>query len=109
MVAPSATSQYSNYGVGLLGEALAIHKATTYPELLTERVLVPFGLRSASFKVVGGEKRKRLTDGYMSGELTPHWSLPSLAGAGGLRVPTRLWPRRQQGHSKKKTAVKQRH
>ena len=85
-VAPSATSQYSNYGVGLLGEALAIHQGTTYPELLAERVLVPFGLESASFKVAGAEKPERLTDGYMSGELTPHWSLPSLAGAGGLRM-----------------------
>jgi CubicO group peptidase (beta-lactamase class C family) len=85
-IAPSATSDYSNYGVGLLGEVLAIHQATTYPELLAERVLIPFDLKSASFKVLGEEKAERLIDGYMSGELTPHWRLPSLAGAGGLRM-----------------------
>ncbi|MEM8712071.1 MAG: serine hydrolase domain-containing protein [Planctomycetota bacterium] len=81
-VAPSSTSDYSNYGVGLLGEALAIHSGMGYAELLRQRVLDPLGLSSASV----GEPSDELIQGFMGKKPTPPWTLPSLAGAGGLRL-----------------------
>ncbi len=42
--APGATYEYSNLGVGLLGDLLAARAGTTYAQVLTQRVLTPLGL-----------------------------------------------------------------
>ena len=73
--------EYSNFGMGLLGELLAIRAETTYPRLLRQRVLTPLGMTSAGFASDGVE----VVQGYQGRQETPAWELAAVAGAGGLR------------------------
>lgn len=42
---------YSNFGVSVLGDALAADQRTSYPELLTKRVLAPLGMADTTLAV----------------------------------------------------------
>ncbi|WP_219910685.1 serine hydrolase domain-containing protein [Saccharothrix carnea] len=70
---------YSNFGVALLGRALAGAAGLSYGQLLAERVLGPLGLHdtdlSASAQVTG----------HLRGRPRPRWEIPGLPAAGGLR------------------------
>lgn len=77
---PGAMFEYSNLGVGLLGQALAARAGKPYEELLAERILRPLGMEQTDFTDTGlaipiSEK----------GAAVKPWRLASLAGAGGLR------------------------
>jgi D-alanyl-D-alanine-carboxypeptidase/D-alanyl-D-alanine-endopeptidase len=78
---PGRRFRYSNYGVGLLGYALAVRAGTTYDELVRSRICAPLGLAdtpaSLGRRVAQGHDRR--------GRPVPHWHLAALAGAGGLR------------------------
>ena len=80
-----AEYEYSNLGVGLLGNALARRRGTTYEALVTERVLAP--LRMSDTRVtLSPDMRSRLAQGHgAEGEPAANWDLPALAGAGALR------------------------
>lgn len=80
-----ATYEYSNLGVGLLGRALAYRAGGDYETVLRQRVLTPLGLSSTAITLTPA-LAQRFSPGH-AGDLaqTPHWDLPSLAGAGGLR------------------------
>ncbi|MEV8438554.1 serine hydrolase domain-containing protein [Actinosynnema sp. NPDC051121] len=75
--------RYSNFGVALLGEALAGAAGRPYPELLAERVLRPLGLDdtdcTASAQVTG----------HLRGRPRPPWEIPGLPAAGALRSSAR--------------------
>lgn len=80
-----ATYEYSNLGVGLLGWALAQRAGGDYETLLRQRVLAPLGLSSTAIKL-SPSLAARLSPGHTADlAITPHWDLPTLAGAGGLR------------------------
>ncbi len=85
-VTPTASASYSNYGVGLLGEVLAVHQGTTYRELIESRLFSPMGLRSASIRVDEVCAPVEPVQGFMLGKRASHWTMPSLAGAGGVRL-----------------------
>jgi D-alanyl-D-alanine-carboxypeptidase/D-alanyl-D-alanine-endopeptidase len=79
---PGRRVAYSNYGVGLLGHALARRAGMAYDELVRERIAVPLGLRDTGAEVDGG----RLARGHSRlGRPKPHWHFDALAGAGALR------------------------
>ncbi|MEM9021460.1 MAG: serine hydrolase domain-containing protein [Planctomycetota bacterium] len=82
---PGSKASYSNLGVGLLGYVLGEREGKTYEALLTERVLIPLGMR---------DTRVTLRDddlAYMAGPHNPDaepahpWTIYTLAGAGGVR------------------------
>lgn len=85
---PGGTPRYSNYGAGVLGEALARLTSVPYDRLVNDRIAAPLGLqdtrvdpdRSGSSTAVGHTRR---------GRPTPDWHLPALAGAGALRSSVR--------------------
>ncbi len=80
-----ATYEYSNLGVGLLGRALARRAGGDYETVLRQRVLKPLGLSSTAITLTPA-LAQRFSTGYSADlAVTPHWDLPSLAGAGGLR------------------------
>jgi D-alanyl-D-alanine-carboxypeptidase/D-alanyl-D-alanine-endopeptidase len=80
--APGRRVAYSNYGVGLLGHALARRAGMSYDELVRERIAAPLGLRDTGTALDGG----RLAQGHSRlGRATPHWHFDALAGAGALR------------------------
>jgi CubicO group peptidase (beta-lactamase class C family) len=77
--------QYSNLGMGLLGQALANRAETNYAELLKRLVLEPLGLRETTM-VLTPDQQRRFISGYTV-DLRPAraWELDSLAGAGAIR------------------------
>jgi CubicO group peptidase (beta-lactamase class C family) len=80
-----ATYEYSNLGVGLLGRALAYRAGGDYETVLRQRVLNPLGLSSTAI-LLTPSLSERFSPGHAADlSQTPHWDLPTLAGAGGLR------------------------
>jgi CubicO group peptidase (beta-lactamase class C family) len=86
-VAKPADTQfnYSNLGLGLLGQALSNRAATTYPELLKALVTGPLGLNDTVVKL-SPEQEKRFAQGHGPGHRPAKpWNLDALAGAGAIR------------------------
>jgi D-alanyl-D-alanine-carboxypeptidase/D-alanyl-D-alanine-endopeptidase len=80
-----AKFNYSNLGVGLLGQALANRAATTYPDLLKTLVAEPLKLNDTVVKL-SPEQEKRFAQGHGPGHQPAHpWTLDALAGAGAVR------------------------
>ena len=78
--------EYSNFGAGLLGHALALRtRSTDYEALVRARVLAPLGMTSTAI-TLSPEMKARLAAGH-GPTLQPvaNWDLPALAGAGALR------------------------
>jgi CubicO group peptidase (beta-lactamase class C family) len=80
-----AEFEYSNLGVGLLGEALAEGMAMPYEQLLTQRLLAPLAMSDTRI-TLGESQKRRLAQGHSeTGAPAQNWDLPALAGAGALR------------------------
>ena len=77
--------EYSNLGVGLLGEALARRAGMSYEALLKTRILDPLGMTSSGITLTPDELHRFAIghDGYL--RPTAHWDLAAMAGAGALR------------------------
>jgi len=77
--------EYSNLGVGLLGEALARREGMSYEALLKTHILDPLCMTSSGITLTPEEKKRFAIghDAYM--RRTAHWDLAALAGAGALR------------------------
>ena len=83
---PGTRVSYSNYGVGLLGLALARKAgAPTFAVALQHRVLAPLGLRDTSQSVPAGQAGRHAIGHDDDGKVVPFWSFDALAGAGALR------------------------
>ncbi len=80
---PGAMFEYSNLGVGLLGHALALKAGKPYEQLLTERILLPLGMKDSDFS-----DRNLAVPHGPDGKATKAWKLSALAAAGGLRSTT---------------------
>jgi CubicO group peptidase (beta-lactamase class C family) len=77
--------EYSNVGVGLLGNALARRAKKPYEDLVRERILAPLGMKDTRITLTP-ELRARVAQGHDSeGKPVPLWDLNSLQGAGALR------------------------
>jgi CubicO group peptidase (beta-lactamase class C family) len=82
---PDATFNYSNLGLGLLGQALANRAATTYPDLLKTLVTEPLKLTDTVVKL-SPEQEKRFAPGHNTLHQPGHaWNWDALAGAGAVR------------------------
>ena len=76
--------RYSNYGAGVLGNALEVATGHAFGDLVAERVTGPLGMSATGMStdagpgpVAWGHTRR--------GRPTPDWDLAALAGAGALR------------------------
>lgn len=77
--------EYSNLGVGLLGNALARRAKKPYEDLVRERILAPLGMKDTRITLTP-EFRARLAQGHdAQGKPVPLWDLNALQGAGALR------------------------
>jgi D-alanyl-D-alanine-carboxypeptidase/D-alanyl-D-alanine-endopeptidase len=96
---PGLKKEYSNFGVGLLGQLLVERAdADSYEELLRERVLAPLGMSDTSIEL-RSDQEKRFAWGHdKDNRRTPPWNIVSLAGAGGLRSTARDMSRFMQAH-----------
>ncbi|MFD0204746.1 MULTISPECIES: serine hydrolase domain-containing protein [Saccharothrix] len=76
---PPGRYRYSNFGVALLGEALARAAGRPYAELLAERVLRPLNLTDTDCFT------SPQVTGYLRGRPRPPWEIPGMPAAGALR------------------------
>jgi CubicO group peptidase (beta-lactamase class C family) len=82
---PGAEFDYSNFGMGLLGHALARASNTTLQALMEERVLGPLGMDMTGF-ALEGELAEWVASGHRDQKVAPIWlGTEASEGAGGLR------------------------
>jgi CubicO group peptidase (beta-lactamase class C family) len=82
---PNAQFEYSNVGMGLLGEALANKAGEKYIDLLKQDVLEPLHMNH-TFILLPPEEQKNFLPGHdVSGNPVHAWDLDSMAPAGGIR------------------------
>lgn len=77
---------YSNFGMALLGQALAAAAGTTYQDLVTVRVLAPLGMTNSYLPITKDGLRPDAPTGFTkSGRHSDAWTLQATAPAGGIR------------------------
>lgn len=80
-----AEFEYSNLGVGLLGQALSRRAGKSYEALVTERILAPLHMDHSGITLTPW-MQEHLAKGHdASGAVTSNWDIPAFAGAGALR------------------------
>lgn len=80
---------YSNFGVSVLGEALAAAWGTSYTEALTAHVLTPLGMKATSVGLAGLPAPENLAPANAQGASARNWTWQACAPAGGLRSSAR--------------------
>jgi hypothetical protein len=76
---------YSNLGVGLLGQALAVRAGRSYADQLRQEITDPLRMSNTVVKL-SAEQQRRFMQGYNEKHRPVHaWDLDALAGAGGIR------------------------
>ncbi len=76
---------YSNLGVGLLGQALAVRSGLAYSDLLLSEITGPLGLKDTVI-TLSPEQQSRFIPGHDSQHNPAHaWDINGLTGAGGIR------------------------
>jgi CubicO group peptidase (beta-lactamase class C family) len=76
-------AEYSNFGFGVLGEALAAHYRTSWEQLVRLRITAPLGMRETIGHV--GGKAGKLAVAYGDDKRVKPWlAWGAFAGAGGL-------------------------
>ena len=83
---PGASFEYSNLGMGLLGNLLANRAGQTYEDLVRTRILDPLGMTSSGITLTPSMQAHLAKGHDAAGQPTANWDLPSLAGAGALRA-----------------------
>jgi len=82
---PGQSFEYSNLGVGLLGDALAARAGVTYSVLLQKRVLAPLGMTDTAI-ALSADQRARFAVGHDGdGQAVKPWTFQALAPAGAIR------------------------
>ena len=91
---PGTRSEYSNYGVGILGHALARNAQTSYEDLVISRICTPLGMGDTGI-ALSDDQIARFAQGHKSGKTiakrkinrkVSSWELPeAIAGAGAIR------------------------
>ncbi|HEY1867487.1 MAG TPA: serine hydrolase, partial [Candidatus Cybelea sp.] len=82
---PGAEYEYSNYGVGLLGQLIARSAKLTYPQLLARDVLAPLGMNDTVVMMTNATLPERLASGHnLAGSVIPAWRMDAIAPAGGI-------------------------
>ncbi len=80
---PGASYEYSNYGVGLLGQLLANRAGVAYPQLLRQAVLGPLNMRATTFAVTGVPDPPSLAVGHdVTGAQAATWHAQAIVPAG---------------------------
>ncbi len=82
---PKFHHAYSNLGMGLLGEAMAIMEEKPFVELLAQKVTSPMALKDTTDHLDGGQQSRFANPKTIRGNSIPPWTFQSLAAAGCLR------------------------
>jgi serine-type D-Ala-D-Ala carboxypeptidase/endopeptidase len=82
---PPCASLYSNFGIAVLAELLAVREGRTWEELVQTRIAAPLGMRDTYVSSTSRERSLRLASGYVRDVPSRHLEMDAFAGAGGLR------------------------
>lgn len=84
--APGRRFEYSNLGMGLLGQALAYRAGEAdYAALVQHRIVGPLGLHSTAISLPSALQPHMAVAHDRTLEPVQNWDLPTIAGAGALR------------------------
>jgi CubicO group peptidase (beta-lactamase class C family) len=82
---PGSKYEYSNLGIGLLGQALANQAHTSYAALVRRKIFAPLGMNESTV-ATAAEHDAALAVGHdAGGKVTHAWEFEALAGAGAVR------------------------
>ena len=85
---PGTRHEYSNLGMGLLGQLLERASGAPYAELLRTRIAEPLALADTCI-AIPADRRARLAPGHdPDGEPAANWDIRTLEGAGAIRSTT---------------------
>lgn len=76
---------YSNFGMAILGEAIATASGGNYADILNTIILHPLGMSSTGIGAPGGSKSSDLAPDHMGGVRKENWTLRAFAPAGAVR------------------------
>ena len=80
---PGAAYEYSNFGIGLLGQLLANRAGTTYPALVHANVLRPLGMNETAFLTTGTADPAQLAVGHdLNADPVATWHAQAIVPAG---------------------------
>jgi serine-type D-Ala-D-Ala carboxypeptidase/endopeptidase len=83
---PGDAFEYSNIGMALLGQVLALRAgAPTYEALVTERILRPLGMTRTAVVFTPWMKDRLVRGHNRAGDPVVNWDMIETAGMGGLR------------------------
>ncbi len=82
---PGSQYEYSNLGIGLLGDALALREHRSYIALLRQRVLGPLGMSDTAAGLDADQQRRFAVGHTVDGDVAPPWTFDAIAPAGALR------------------------
>jgi CubicO group peptidase (beta-lactamase class C family) len=80
---------YSNVGVGLLGEAMAMREGKPFVDLLAEKVIAPLGLTDTTDGLTDAQHTRFAQPRDTAGRPVNPWTFEALAAAGCLRSTAR--------------------
>lgn len=81
--------EYSNFGMGLLGNILCKVTGSKYDELLKKYITSPLKMNETAV-MLDSEQNGRFLNGHAStGKRVPHWDLSVYEGAGGIKSSVR--------------------
>jgi len=81
---PGQSYEYSNLGIGLLGDALAYRAHESYARLLQLRVLGPLGMNETTIARSHSDLLRLAVGHDADGDVVPPWTSDALAPAGAL-------------------------
>lgn len=81
---PPGRTEYSNYGMGLLGHVLEDTAGASLERLMTARILAPLSMGSTFMTPGTGSARGLMPGRSEDGKPAPAWTFGALAGAGAL-------------------------
>jgi len=81
---PGTRVRYSNFGAGVLGQALARRAGTPYDDLVRARVCSPLGMPDTVARLSPDQLARRAAGHDRRGRAVPDWHMDSLPGMGAL-------------------------
>jgi serine-type D-Ala-D-Ala carboxypeptidase/endopeptidase len=83
--APNQRSEYSNFGMGLLGHLLSLKTCQPYEKLVTEIICEPLGMTDTAIHLTP-QQQQSFTPGHSAdGMLTSNWDFGVMAPCGAFR------------------------
>jgi len=77
--------EYSNLGVGLLGQVLAHKASMSYEQLLITRIFKPLAMNDTKITLTDDERARLAPGKDFGGVPMPNWDFDALAGAGAIK------------------------